>query len=196
MGAQGFCLTCTAANARDAFEQLTNEAIERHGHDSYNGTISTCSMGRERMSYPIYSKETVAATNEFIDQHDNGRKWVADYVDMGVRYWIVREVKSVTMQADAKYLQKYVVCNDHGPLRPVSKYAFDKKTDAVKAAIEYAQRGDSGVVVKKMPVKLSGSDTVTEIRVTETRHDKKPKCKKGQIIETMHTYCFYGWAAC
>ena len=111
MGAQSFCTTIIAENARQAFEMLTGEATYEKGHDHYNGTISTCSMGRCRRSYNTYSKKNEKEAYEFIEKDGNGEKWVASYIDLGVIKYVKRTIKKVVKTYDAKYKQKFCVIN-------------------------------------------------------------------------------------
>ena len=41
MGAHNFAASAYAKTAEDAYNNLVEEAIYDHGHDAYNGTIST-----------------------------------------------------------------------------------------------------------------------------------------------------------
>ena len=196
MGSVSFTKTVLAATAGEAYDMLKEEAEHENGHNQYNGTISTCDMGRLRKSFPVYNDDSKLATREFIRQDGNGRKWVADYVDMGVKHYVVREIQMHPQEVTAKYLQKYAVCDFGGVLKPVSQHTFDKKTDAIADAKAQALLGRDGIVVCKMPIKQSGSNVAMEIRVNERTTTEKPKhLKKGQTAIPMHMFCFYGWAS-
>ena len=47
MGATDFTTTATGRNAQEAYRAACEEATYEHGHDPYNGTISTTSGVRE-----------------------------------------------------------------------------------------------------------------------------------------------------
>ena len=86
MGAQTFINEKKASSPRQAFEELVEQAIYDYGHDAYNGTISTCGLGRERRPLdikPNFCKENINVAYKYIQDHDYGKKWVADYIDLG-----------------------------------------------------------------------------------------------------------------
>ena len=196
MGSVSFCKTVIAENASDAFEELVDEAREDYGRNRYNGTISTCSMGRLRRSFDVYNKKNAKEAYDYISANNNGAKGVADYIDMGVKHYVICETKTTPHKADAKFCTKYVLYGDDGPLRPSNKYTFDDYSAAKKAANEEAVVRRQDISVEKIPVKQSGTTTKCRVTVTERIVEKKPKSsKKGQRIVPMHVFCFYGWAA-
>ena len=86
MGAQSFIHTKEATSPSEAFDELVDYATYKYGHDAYNGTISTCSLGRRRTPLnlkPKYCKENESIAYKFVQDNDNGEKWVADYIDLG-----------------------------------------------------------------------------------------------------------------
>jgi hypothetical protein len=196
MGSVSFSQTVVASSAREGYEMLVEDARDAYGSNRYNGKISTCDMGREKKSFPVYNDASRTATYEFIRNDGNGNKWVADYVDMGVKHYIVRELQTTTKKADAKYKMQYAVCDYSGIIRPVSKHTFDERAKAVEDAKAQAVAGKDGVTVCKMPIKQSGCETVMEVKTIEKIVPDKPKrVKKGQTVIPMHVYCFYGWAS-
>lgn len=86
MGAESFILKKKAKSVIDAFQELVEYYEYEYGHNAYNGTISTCDLGRNHTPLnlkPNYCKENEEKAYQFIDDHDNGDKWVADYIDLG-----------------------------------------------------------------------------------------------------------------
>lgn len=83
MGAECFCNRANGKTAREAFNKLCDIAIHNYGNDPYNGTISTCDMGRCTLSFDKYEKENADKAFEHIKEEEYGRKWYADYVDLG-----------------------------------------------------------------------------------------------------------------
>ncbi len=196
MGAVSFQKTAVAPTAGEGFDELVEEARYERGHSGYSGAISTCSLGRVTKTFKTYDNDNRAVAREHIRKLDNGEKYRADVVDLGVKYYILRKVEVVTKETTAKYKQQFAVCDFDGVLRPTKKHVFDKKTDAVKCAVEEALSGKENIMVKKMPILMNGCDVATEVRITEEKHDTKPKKsgKNCEIVE-MHEYIYYGWAA-
>lgn len=83
MGAEWFCNRASGKNAREAFDKLCEIAIHNYGNDPYNGTISTCSMGKCTLTFDKYESENVNKAIEHIKETDYGNKWYANYVDLG-----------------------------------------------------------------------------------------------------------------
>ena len=110
MGSLSFIHLVTATNARDAYSKLVESAIEEHGRDIYNGTISTCDMGRLVKSYDKYTKTNEKQALKIIADMDNGRKWFADYIDLGVVEYKVITLKKETVQNKPPVIRvKYTV---------------------------------------------------------------------------------------
>lgn len=199
MGAISFCKTITAYSAEEAFRQLFDEAIYDNGHDSYNGTISTCDMGRVRVISDKYTESVRKKALKIVEENHNGTKRVADCIDMGiVEYHTISAKKtSEKSKIKAEYRQKYVVIleDDFGKDIVVSYY--DTKTEADKEAIRLALKNNWEYQVKKMPVKINrGSDVVTNVRlVKKVTHTKPKKAAEGSVVKPLRKYMFYGFAA-
>lgn len=195
MGAQSFIHTVEASSAREAYESLVAEARHNRGHDSYNGTISTCSMGRCRQSYASPTKANEKKAYQYIEDHDNGQKWTADYIDLGVVKYVKTSVKKVVRTYDAKYKQKFCVINMENGRR---LDACDTKGEADEKAMKHTLDGKWVTVIKDM-VKLSGNNTVSEFKVETKTYTSKPKINKSEKhvrVNEIHKYIFYGWASC
>ena len=192
MGAQSFIHTAYAETAGKAFDELYNDAVTRHGNDSYNGTISTCSMGRCIKTFASPTKTNEQAARKLIEERDNGEKWTAHYIDMGIDHYIIRTVKKNNKDYTAKYKQKFAVVGEFSG--KVLK-TYDTKPPADKEAIRLALDGKD-VVVKKMMIKLSGNDTVASFSVETKRMDKcSLKNTDKRKVVPIHKYIFFGWAA-
>ena len=83
MGAVNFSDEAKAKNASAAYDYLVEEALYEHGHNPYNGTISTCDMGRCTLSFKEFKEENIEKAYDHIEEIGWGSKWVADYVDLG-----------------------------------------------------------------------------------------------------------------
>jgi phosphoribosylformylglycinamidine (FGAM) synthase PurS component len=199
MGACEFTESADAGNVREAFEGLCEDARYEAGHDSYNGTISTCSLGRCKMKFDTYTKANEEKARKIIEKDGYGQKWVADYIDLGVVCYDVVTVKKKNTQYNAKYKQQFVVC-DEASLNPVRNYHYDTKPMADEKAMELTLQasGSADFIVRKMMVKLLGNDVVSRFMVEKKSYGGKPKLnpmKNRKIIE-IHRYLFYGLASC
>lgn len=197
MGAASFVHIEEGFSIREVFERLGSEAIRCHGSDPYNGTISTCSLGRCARSYPEWSKALEdQVVNDLNNRMNSWHKWSADYVDLGVCGYMVVTVKKTNAAYTAKYKQKFVVCDRFG----IKSYgAFDTKPLADTAACTLAlQKPDGDFCVRKTMVRLEGNDEVAFFRVEKKRVDKKPKVTSGPNVRVypIHKYVLYGFAAC
>lgn len=110
MGAESFIRGVKATSAKEAFRILVEEADRDYGARSYNGSISTCSMGRCRKRYNKPTETNRKDAYKFIDSVDNGEKWKADYIDLGVVEYKVLTLKKVNVPGDSAVIRvKYVV---------------------------------------------------------------------------------------
>lgn len=193
MGAQSFIHTVEREDARQAFGQLYEDATAKYGSGAYNGSINTCSMGRCKKSYDVYSEKNEREAYEYIRAMSNGEKWYAHYIDLGVAYYLVRTVKKVNKEYTAKYRQKFVVVDYDNKIL----FKADTKPDADKKATELRLKGKP-VMVRKMQTLLSGNDVVAEFKVEEKRQRTKPKLKQAdnRVVIPIHKYVFFGWASC
>ena len=83
MGACSFINSQKSSSAQMAFTTLAMAAEFEYGHSPYNGTISTCKLGRctLKLNRP-FNAETWEEIQEHIESKDYGQKWVADYVEV------------------------------------------------------------------------------------------------------------------
>lgn len=195
MGAQSFRHTITAATPEEAYQRLVDSAIYSHGNDSYNGTISTCGMGCCKKSFNNYNEDNIIIAEKLIGDLDNGQKWVADYIDLGVvelqKVSIKKNVKPYT--ADYKFMfGVYKACTNE---LVNSRALFKTKGEADKYAIKLALKGQD-IQVKRKPVNLGGNDVVSTFETTKTPTKKKTTKTPNSVIQEKHKYIFFGWAAC
>ena len=83
MGAQNFVNRASGKRASEAYDKLYEEAVYEYGHDPYNGTISTCDMGRCTLSFKEYKEENEVKAYDHIKEMGYGVKWTANYIDLG-----------------------------------------------------------------------------------------------------------------
>jgi hypothetical protein len=195
MGAQSFVKTITAATAQEAYQRLYDSAVYEYGNDSYNGTISTCSMGRCKKSFSTYKAENEKQARELIDRLDNGEKWIADYIDLGVVEIQKVTVKKVVKTYTADYRFMFGVYKSHTNDLVSTRALFKTKGEADKYAINLALKGQD-VQVRRRPVNMGGNDIVSTFETVRTPTKKKTTKTPNAIIQEKHKFVFFGWAAC
>lgn len=192
MGAESFCIEAEGYSASEVYEYLVERARSEHGADYYNGTISTCDrLDFRGVNKNKFSKTKLKMAKKAMEAEGFGKKWVATCIDCGVVSYTLRSVsRQATHKEPPKYAVKYVV----------GKQEFNAKKDAdayLKKTLlgtSYSRYGQ----VHKRRVLVSGTETVTDMRVTEKTYKSKPhpNSMDGKVILERHRYLFYGWAAC
>lgn len=201
MGAQNFSIVGYGTSAREVFEGLVQDAEYEYGHDSYNGTISTCSLGRMKKVADKYTKSVDGKAHKIIEDEDYGVKWEARVLDLGVVRYELYSAKKVAHKAKkvAEYRQRFVILNldSCGREKMVSHFATKKEADD-EALRLIAQYPKNDYVVAKRSINVNrGDDVVTEFKTeTKVRASKPKTIPKGSILREVHKYIFYGWAAC
>lgn len=194
MGAQGFINRGEGASAQEVFKQLKQKNIKEHGNSAYNGTISTCDFGECKKKFAVWNEDNEILARDFVEKMGYGEKWVADYIDLGVAYYIVREVKKTVNEYTAKAKQMYVVYNEYQ--EEIGRKP--DKTSANNLALKTVLKTGKKCKVVKETVIVEGNATVSEFILSEKRVSKKPVCKSTdkKTIIPIHKYLFYGWASC
>lgn len=85
MGACNFIAFGKGKTAKEAFQALVREAEWEHGHDPYNGTISTTSLSRKPVKV-IRKRFTEKARQEAVKVAESdgwGEKWESRVIDCG-----------------------------------------------------------------------------------------------------------------
>ena len=191
MGAQSFINTISSTNYSKGFNDLVDRAIYENGNDHYNGTISTTDLiGPPIKIADVYSKSAMDKAYKYVEEHDYGRKWEARCLDLGVEYYLVREVKVIVHKAQKapKYEIAYLVGNDR---------SFKDLKSAKDFAEKYVLKNGGTIQIRKTKVIADGEEDVYQYKTVETRRDKigNLKSKPGREIIPVHRYMYYGWAA-
>lgn len=210
MGATNFTYKYEGTDPRSAFDALVSELVYEYGNDSYNGTASTCSYSgrclstrdlcrKAGISENAPAKERVKAAYDYADKAlDDASKWYADAVDCGITKWVVSKTKitkAVPRDAVApKYATRWVVTDFNGT--PISRSAVKETFSAAKAyAMDHVDERPARIERRK--VLVSGSEPTYSITYEDKTYDRKPaRVPKGATLKAIHTYVFYGWAAC
>lgn len=198
MGATSFIEHGEGKSPEEVFNALVAEATFTHGNDGYNGSINTCSMGRQKLSFDVFKESNMDKANIFIDKNDNGQKWVADYIDLGVIRYEVHTVKKNNTGNSPRYKMKFVVKQSCG-FEMKNIKSFDTKKEADDYALTLAVKNSNGnYLVDKEYVIVGGKSTTTEIARTIKEYKTKPNLKpmKNRVIVPIHKYIFFGWASC
>lgn len=192
MGANAFIETIKAYDARSGFNNLVEHAINTHGADSYNGTISTCEFGSCKKKFANYSEKNRKEAYEYIESVDNGSKWDADYIDLGVvEYTLVKPVKK-SYENSPKYKLKYVVEDFRG----TKIDSFITKTEAIDKASELATKNMCDYRVTKDYDLVEGNNLLVRCSYETKSYKTKPKnIPKNSMLKEVHEYIFFGWAS-
>ncbi len=204
MGACPFMECTDAVTAREGFNALCKQEIFWNDHNDYNSTISTCSMGRCRHTFPKFSAKNEKTAIDMVQNvFHNGEKWIADYIDLGVVGYRVTSVEKKSQKhTTAKWKMQYVPCPifeedanccAHKPLK-----GYDTKKEAENAAKKAILQNDSikGFDIYKKPVLVSGEEVVSILLRTEKDVKTKPKsAKMGTRVVPIHRYVFFGFAS-
>ena len=84
MGACNFIDFKAAETAREAFDMLVSEAFWEHGHDPYNGTISTCHLkGNPTRVSDTWSEQARELAIQEAEDNGWGEKREARAIDCG-----------------------------------------------------------------------------------------------------------------
>lgn len=205
MGATNFVEEFDAANAREGFNRLSDMATEEYGIDMYNGTISTCNFGR--VTHTVAKNYSETARKKAIDvihEEDYGVKWTANAVDCGiVAYRITKWKKIPHTKADAQYRTVYSIrrAKQNGQTEYIQDFETQAEANtALKTIVATTRYLDDSYrieVVKRSKMVKGASDVATRYDATiRTTKAKPTKVPAGTIVEEIHHWMYYGWAAC
>lgn len=198
MGAIGFIHVIESTSIKEGFDELVAEAEMLYGREPYNGTISTCSLGRTVYSEPKYTKTAEKKAIKYVEDSEYGVKWEARVIDLGPVEYKVVTVKKENVKGTPKYKMKYVVVkNAHFKGEGVKSFDTKKQADdyAMMQALE--NQKDTYEVQKKYVLE-SGTPTTTEIVREVKTYKSKPKLKPmpNRKVVPIHKYVYYGKASC
>lgn len=202
MGANDFVEEGIGIDPREVFQELCRDARDMYGSDPYNGTISTTSLGVCRKRFDRANKTNEKKAWDFVEAQDGGRKWTADYVDVGVVGYIAYSVKIVPSTTTKKIqnpkeyrvrLKRYT--------GEVVERVYSSKGEAENEAV-FKGRTSKGeiadisvVALVEQPNGKRGVVPVSKVKVTRKEYKTRPKEAQGRQIYEVHKYIFYGMAA-
>ena len=203
MGAQAFIHEVTAKSAKEAFDLLIEQANREYGIESYNGSINTCNMGSCKKKFDKYSKSNEDKAYKLINELQNGAKWTADYIDLGIEKYESVTWKRVHKDGASKnYRMKYRVFKYNFKTMDYdieTEFYFDTKPEADKKAMVLSVKDDVKHAVKKIYVPLDNKNLiVAETECERKTYKTEPKLKPipERKVYKYHKYIFFGWASC
>lgn len=201
MGAASFCKSITAKTASEGFDYLVEEAEHEYGHDSYNGTISTCTLGRCRKQFDKLTKTSLKETEKLVDKYlNNNSKCIADYINCGLERMVL-----VTVENKRGQYKKPVYKEQYCLYVGKDKFPYDERLldtkDTLKEAKEYAGKyalkEGRQVTIRKERTLVKGETTVAEVVIKRRVIKTIPKTlKPNQKIEKYYKFVYFGWASC
>lgn len=199
MGGRNFTCIGIGHDVNEAYKALCERAEYEYGHDPYNSTISTCGLVLTYDHlFKTFKDGNLKKAFAFIKRIPDEKKYIKGYVDaidLGVYAWHVPIIKRESRPYTAKFKTKFTI-TDVMTKKTVcvkGKRDFETRTEAEKAAIEYAVANEADVIVTKEPVLLSGNDIVSFLSC-EIQEVKKPTKSQKRTAAPMHKYLFFGCA--
>lgn len=196
MGAISFFESTKGINARNAYDELVQQAVAKHGYDSYNGTISTTDGFMVVKKYDKFSN-TKKVQNEVEKTYTNyinrGGGGDCFCIDRGVVGYLRKELITTTKKATAKYKMMYALVGYIGEKVYKTADTVKELQEYYKELVEMGKTEDMKIV--KRSIQVSGEETCKEFRVVRKEFASKPKATKNTIsIDEIHQYDFFGWA--
>jgi hypothetical protein len=196
MGAISFVEEGTGKNVKEVFQSITERLLYESGHKRYNGTMSTCGLGKCTLRLKGDSKTNIKKAYKHIEKMNDGRKWSADYIEFGTVGYKVVTVKKIKNSKNPVYRMKYIVTK--GFLGNEKMKSFDKIGDANKYAESLALKNpDDNYYIEKGYELIKGDKQVTEFKIEEKFYKKEPKLKfkANRRIIPVKKFMFYGKAS-
>lgn len=201
MGSTNFFQSITARSASEGFDYLVEEAEHEYGHDCYNGTISTCSLGRCRKQFDKLTKTSLKETEKLVDKHlSDTSKGSADYINCGLERMVLVTVENKRGQYKKPVYKEQYCIYAGKDMFPYDERLLDTK-DTLKAAKEYAGKyalkEGREVSIRKERTLVKGETTVAEVVIKRREIKSIPKTlKPNQKIEKYYKFVYFGWASC
>lgn len=203
MGATTYTINATGTNVRNIFDDLVEEALHYHGHDSYNGTISTTSLsGKVNIPKEILKNEK--KLNDFINDDDNDRmlfpqKWETTYADLGPSHYEafsplwVEDLQTPKREKGVTTLQSFSISLKG---ETSARKKFDTLSEAKKYAKQYSLSMKEDVTVYKH--RSNGSKFILgHFQLTSDGKEYKSARKaKNKVYLPINEYMFFVYAAC
>jgi hypothetical protein len=183
MGAQEFIIRQTGRNEQVAFETALENAIEEHGGDIYNGTISTCNSYQD---VTAEFKRSRLDKMSFINKKlETANKRECFAIEESTPINNVNKIRSIVEHNIIKGTSKWELrYNVYAGWEDRMTQSFKTKADAVKFARQYTE-GTKETTFVRMEKWLINQDP----NVACIRYKQSPTEREG-------SYIFFGLAAC
>lgn len=193
MGAIEYSESMVGKTAKEAFNNLVEDATQEYGYDRYNGTISNSRLGNCLGAFPNTAKG-MKDLNKFVDNQleKATTKNFANYVVIENYRYIVKTVKKVknTNYTNPRVLTKYAVMS--GSKQLTVKDTPKEADDAMlKLAFDYGS-----LTVEKVGVIEKGDNQVSSTSIEMKEYKKKPNLKDApnRQVYRENYYVFFGLA--
>ena len=191
MGANAYIETAKGTNIEEVFESLRQDALMEHGYDSYNGTISTTSLGKRINLGNNQSYEDLSDEKLFSE------KWKTNYADLGVSHYEaftpkwVNDPETPKRVKGVKTLQKFGLSIDGRRGREFDTLGA-AKLEAKKLALQFGKN----VTIKKFRSDYSAFK-LGEMKLTSDGKEYKSARKaKTKIYKPIHNFALFVYASC
>lgn len=181
MGASWFQITRNGRSLKDAYNAAKEEAEEKYGYDSYNGTISTTHYCEDLTKNFKASGKSMA---EFIDkQMDRIEKWHCAAICVENPVTNTNKIKSqvdhIVTPGTKKWDLRYTVYNREG----TRLGGYKTKGEAVTNARKYTEEKQIPSFIRMEKELEKGNNIVAEISYKKSSTEKQGR------------WVFFGWAA-
>jgi hypothetical protein len=194
MGATSFMFTIDGDNVRQAYSNAVEDALHYHGHDNYNGTISTTRGVREFTWTKSKQFPTPQDYADHLMMNGTIQKWgsagciliKSEKKDVEkIETKVVKVEKIAPTKKEKTWWTIYVVKLKDGTV--ISNH--QSKTDATKRATEEVKKRGVEIVIEQQKALKQGSPIELTLKPQIKQEKKKEK-------KTVNTYLMFGWAAC
>lgn len=200
MGATNFVEeVTTTGSVQDAFDRLVSEYEREYGERAYNGTISTCSLGRCKLSFDKYSESNYKKAKNYISDNHYGSKWIADYIDLGVVGYKVIIVKKEILKNKPEYKLRFVISKYSNFEKIKTTFYYLTKREADEKALSLTlESGVEHIVSKEYVLVNNSKSDCSSFYVDNKVYKNKPNLKpmKNRKVIPIKKYLFFGWASC
>lgn len=193
MGAVEYSESKVGRTAKEAFNELVDDAAQEYGYNSYNGTISNSRLGNCLGSFPNTAKG-MKDLNKFVDNQLEKAvtKNFSNYVVIENYRYIVKTVKKVknTNYTNPRVLTKYAVMFGSRQLA-----VKDTPKEAEDAMLKFVFNC-SPITIEKVGIIEKGDNQVSSTVVELKEYKKKPNLKDApnRQVYSENYYVFFGLA--
>ena len=182
MGSDSFITRSRGVNARHAYGCAIEDAIEEHGNDIYNGTISTTSGFTDvTKKFRESRKERMEFINDMLYNAGKRDCFVIEELAPVVNTNKIRSVvEHNVVKGTSKWELRYIVYNNQAD----EIRALKTKTEAIAFARKHVEATKSNTTIVMTKVLVNQNAVVAQVKYKPSTQERE-----GQ-------YVFFGMAAC